>query len=507
MKKGILKLGVVLAIMVGIISSVNAVNLFAAQEKGKVIVSGGEVNEVGGSTSITYTFRVEQGTIMALRAHFSWDPTLMEFDSAQGNNTTVYDNETNGNMSIHMNNIGTQESGVTIKFKNVLPAGTTGTSVPINLDFHPAAGGMVEFGDENEDFALSDILMPTQMESSVRQVLPQIGVNIDPKTATVEKGKTQQFTATVVNDNSGVDFKVDGSSDSKIDGTGLLTVGANETATTLTVTATSKKDPSKFATATVSVIEPAKPTLSLDLTPETMTVLKGVANEILYTATPSVSEKTKVTYSVSGNQSKDTTISEKGLLKISADENAETLTVSATATNQATDPITVTKTATVKLVDKLPVEIGLDISNTEVEQGGKKVFTATILNDEGAGVTWEVIGAKSKDTKITSNNLGRALNEKAELVVGADEVVGTKLTVIVTSKLDPTKSATATVMVKEKGKVTKPTPAPSAKPSTTPSSSGGVKTADTTNTGSLVGIMGLSFLVLGSVLIKRKSSN
>jgi len=505
MKKRLLKLGVVLAIMAGVISSVNAVNLFAAQEKGKVIVSGGEVNEVGGTTSITYTFRVEKGTIMALQAHFSWDPTLMEYDSATGNNTTVFNNTSNGNMSIHLNNIGFQESGVTIKFKNVLPAGTTAKSVPIKVEFQPSTTGLVEFGNEDEDFALADILMPTQVESSVNQVLPQIGVSIDPKTATVEKGKTQQFKATLTNDNSGVNFAVDGS-DSKIDANGLLTVGANESAKTLTVTATSKKDSSKVATASVSVKEAAKPALELTLTPDKTTVLKGEASEVQFSATPSVAKDTTISYSVSGSTSKDTTINEKGLLKIAVDESAATLSVTATATNKDTNPTSISKTATITLADKLPVEIGLDLSNIEVEQGGKKLFTASVLNDGGAGVTWEVIGAKSKDTTITPIIFSRALNEQAELVIGANEAVGNKLTVKVTSIADPTKSSTAIVTVKKKADVVTPKPTKPAQKASTAPTSGGVVTGDQTNSGLLVSIMGISLLFIGGIVIRRRKS-
>ena len=516
MKKGLLKFGLVLAIIVGVVSTVNAIDLFAASEKGAIIVSDGVVTEAGGSTSITYSFKVNQGTVDCLQAHFTWDSSLMTYDHDEMVNLKKYGKPADGNLSVYMDETGTTDAcTITIYFKNVLPSGVNGDSVPINVTFEDATTGFVEFGSKADGtppqgyYALSEILMPTAAQSSVRLVEPEVTISIDPTSATVEKGETQQFTATVVNDNSGATFKVDGGTDSKIDENGLLTVGANETAKELTVIATSKKDATKTVTAKVTVKEPAKPVLSLDLKGDKTSVLIGVASEVQFTATPSVSEGTQITYVVSGNKSKDTTISEKGLLTISADESATALTVTATATNKTTDPESISASATVNLVDKLPVEIGLDITNVEVEQGGKKVLTAIVLNDDGAGVTWEVIGAKSKDTKITPNTLARALSEKAELFVGADEEVGTKLTVKVTSKLDPTKSATAIVTVKEKGKVSTPAPSqtkPTAKPSTAPTSSGGVKTGDTTNTGLLVAMMGFSLLTLGSVVMKRKYS-
>ena len=506
MKKSILKLGLVLAIMVGVVSSVNAMDLFAAQEKGSVTVSDGIVTEAGGSTSITYTFGVNEGTVDSLQAHLAWDSSLMTYKSADVGNVITFGAPENGTLDIMLNLGSTTKScSVTLHFENVLPASSNAKSAPISLVFEEGTEGFVEFGSQasgNEFgyYALNEILMPTAEQSSIRLVEPEVSISIDPTSATVEKGKTQQFTATVVNDNSGATFKVDGGTDSKIDDKGLLTVGANETAKELTVTATSVKDATKTATAKVTVKEPAKPVLSLDLVPDKTSVLIGVASEVQFSATPSVSEGTKVTYVLSGNKSEDTTISEKGLLKISADESSRELTVTATATNKATDPESVTKTATINLVDKQPIEIGLDLVNTDVEQGGKKVFTATVLNDDGAGVTWEVIGAKSKDTKITAIALTRALNEKAELVIGADEAVGTKLTVKVTSLSDPTKSATATVTVKEKGKTDTTTPGKNS----TKAPSGGVKTGDTTNTGLLIAMMGFSLLTLGSVVLRRK---
>ena len=90
-------------------------------------------------------------------------------------------------------------------------------------------------------------------------VTPAINsVTVSPETAEVVKGKTQQFTATV--DKTGeiadtVTWSVN-STKSTISDTGLLTVGADETATTLTVTATSTADTTKSGTATVTVKVP-----------------------------------------------------------------------------------------------------------------------------------------------------------------------------------------------------------------------------------------------------------
>ena len=88
-------------------------------------------------------------------------------------------------------------------------------------------------------------------------VAPSItGITIDPTSAEVTKGNTQQFTATVTGEgefDDSVQWSVSGGTASTIDANGLLTVGAGETATELTVIAKAAADNTKTATATVAV--------------------------------------------------------------------------------------------------------------------------------------------------------------------------------------------------------------------------------------------------------------
>ena len=85
-------------------------------------------------------------------------------------------------------------------------------------------------------------------------------VTVDPATATVAKGASKVFTATVAGEgavSNGVLWSVAGSSavkaGTKIDEDGNLTIASNETNTALTVTATSKQDGTKTGTAAVTV--------------------------------------------------------------------------------------------------------------------------------------------------------------------------------------------------------------------------------------------------------------
>jgi hypothetical protein len=83
-------------------------------------------------------------------------------------------------------------------------------------------------------------------------------VTVNPATATVAKGRTQQFNATVTGTNNPaqtVTWTVTGGGNgTSINPSGLLTVAANETAETLTIRAVSTVDAKQSGTATVAVI-------------------------------------------------------------------------------------------------------------------------------------------------------------------------------------------------------------------------------------------------------------
>lgn len=80
-------------------------------------------------------------------------------------------------------------------------------------------------------------------------------VTVAPATATMAKGDSKAFTATVTGEGivrGDVEWSQDGTKSSITDN-GVLTVGAAETKTSITVTAKSKQDNSKTSTATVTV--------------------------------------------------------------------------------------------------------------------------------------------------------------------------------------------------------------------------------------------------------------
>jgi predicted RNA-binding protein with TRAM domain/stress response protein SCP2 len=101
---------------------------------------------------------------------------------------------------------------------------------------------------------------PTEEEDAAPKVT---GVTVSPASAEVEKGATLQFTAAVAGENSPaqtVTWSVIGGADgTSINSSGLLTVAAAETASSLTVKAVSTEDSGKSDTAAVTVKAPPAP--------------------------------------------------------------------------------------------------------------------------------------------------------------------------------------------------------------------------------------------------------
>ena len=148
-------------------------------------------------------------------------------------------------------------------------------------------------------------------------------------------GQPQQLRATVIGSvgvPQDVEWTVAGSSGgSFISDTGLLTVGVNETAAFLTVTATSKADLSKSASVKLRVVE--RPVVSevriTSPAPPVELPKGGVQRFSAEVSGTNVSQE--VTWRLEGNQSNQTVINEDGALIVGPDETASQLKVIAEA--------------------------------------------------------------------------------------------------------------------------------------------------------------------------------
>jgi len=83
-----------------------------------------------------------------------------------------------------------------------------------------------------------------------------ISVAVSPQAGYVGSAQTLQLTATVMNDTSGVTWSVGGTGGGTVDAQGIFTAPTVTQNTTATVTATSVKDSTKSASATVNIIAP-----------------------------------------------------------------------------------------------------------------------------------------------------------------------------------------------------------------------------------------------------------
>ena len=280
------------------------------------------------------------------------------------------------------------------------------------------------------------------------------GVIITPATAVVQKGNTQTFSAAVTGANNPaqtVTWSVSGntSAGTDINSSGLLTVGADETAATITVKAVSTADNTKFGTATVTVTNtplPPATVSSVTVSPSNGSVQAGETKTFMATVTGTNNPPQDVTWSVSGNSSIGTTISSTGVLTVGEDETAASLTVTATSafdnTKYGTATVTVTVTETPPPVPTVTA-VTVTPATAAVQKGNTKTFSASVTgtNNPSQDVTWRVDGKLSSNTAISSGGV---------LTVGSDETAST-LTITATSTLDSTKYGTATVTVTHTG--------------------------------------------------------
>jgi uncharacterized protein (DUF1800 family) len=193
-----------------------------------------------------------------------------------------------------------------------------------------------------------------------------IAVSINPTSATVNTGATQQFTATVTGTaNTAVTWQVNNvtggnSTTGTISTGGLYTAPAAVPANPVTVTAVSQADNTKKATATVGINTPP-PVVAISISPTVASLATGATQQ--FNATVSGTANTAVTWqvnNVTGGDPSNGTITVNGLYTAPVAIPAGGITV--TAVSQA-DP-TKKATANVSIVDPQLVTLGRFLDQT-----------------------------------------------------------------------------------------------------------------------------------------------
>ncbi len=256
--------------------------------------------------------------------------------------------------------------------------------------------------------------------ATVTLVAP-ISVSVSPTSGgTLYQGQSEGFTATVLNTpNLAVAWTVSPNVGS-VSSIGVYTAPASVASSQMvTVTATSVADPTKSASAVITL----SPPVSVSVTPTSGGTLYQGQTEG-FTATVLNTPNLAVTWTVSPNVG---SVSSSGVYTAPAVVTSSQV-VTVTATSVA-DP---TKSASATLTLSLPVSVSVTpTSGGTLYQGQTEGFTAVVLNTTNLAVTWTMnpnVGSVSSSGVYT-----------APAVVTSSQVV----TVTATSVADPTKSASA----------------------------------------------------------------
>ncbi len=306
---------------------------------------------------------------------------------------------------------GTANTAVTW---TVDPASGGGTVSASGLYTAPATAGSYKV-------IATSVADPARSATALVTVNPAgaVAVSLTPTSATVSPGATQQFTATVTGSaNTNVTWSVTGgNANGTVSATGLYTAPANSGS--YSVVATSVADPSKSATATVTVNAPITVTVS----PAGLTVPTGTTQQ--FTAAVSGTANQNVTWTIVEGAAGGT-ISASGLY--TAGPTQSTYTIKATS---VADP---TRSGTVAVTVGPPaVTVTVTPATVSLASGTTQQFTATVTNTGNTAVNWSVVEVGGGT--ITASGLYSA------------PATGATYHVRATSVADPTRFGTATVTV------------------------------------------------------------
>jgi len=225
----------------------------------------------------------------------------------------------------------------------------------------------------------------------------QVSITISPTSATVSASGTQQFHASVTDSsNTSVQWEVNqapgGSSQTgTISNGGLYTAPPTTTPLQVTVTAVSQADPTKIASAAVTV-NPINvpPGISVTISPTTATL--AISTNQQFTAAVTGTNNTSVTWSVDGVAGGNTTvgtINTSGLYTAAATAGGHTVTATSVADN------TKSASATVAVIS-----LSVSPSSVNLAPKGVQQFTAAVQGTTNTAVSWSVNGVAGGNNTV-----------------------------------------------------------------------------------------------------------
>jgi len=272
-----------------------------------------------------------------------------------------------------------------------------------------------------------------------------VAIVVSPTSSTVTAGATQQFTATVTgNSNRAVTWSLKGSGCSgaacgTISAGGLYTAPSSvPSPATLQVTVTSVADPTKSASAGVSVV--VATAILMSISPTGASVPTGGTDS--FTAAVTGTSNTTVAWSLTGAGCSGSACGTLATSSLRAVYTAPVIapsppSVSIVATSMA-DP---SKTASANVTIVPVVVVTVTPASTSVATGATQQLSASVVGTSNTAVTWTVQGAGCSSAACgTVNGAG---------VYTAPSTVPSPSTVSVTatSTADPSKTGSASIVI------------------------------------------------------------
>jgi hypothetical protein len=266
----------------------------------------------------------------------------------------------------------------------------------------------------------TSVASPTKSASASISLTPAVSVSVTPGSVNLGQSQIQSFAASVANSsNTSVTWSLSPAVGS-ISAAGFYTAPAMiATAQTVTVTATSAADSTKFATVTLSLTPP----ISVSVTPGSVNL--GQSQIQSFAASVANSSNTSVTWSLSPAVG---SISAAGLYTAPGTmATAQTVTVTATSAADSTK----FATATISLTP--PISVSVTPGNSSLTAAQSIAFSAAVSNSSNSAVTWSVSPAVGT-VSATGVYTAPTFNSVAQTVA-----------VTAASAADPSKSATSNV--------------------------------------------------------------
>ena len=230
-----------------------------------------------------------------------------------------------------------------------------------------------------------------------------------------------------------------------------LNIGEGETATKITLVATSKSESAKSASVVIDVQEydgvVGAEITSVVINPLSAVIKKGHFASFEATVTGTGAFDRGVVWEIKGALSQETVLIDKTANSVSVligkKETASLITLVAKAAGDNT--MLSQADITVETVEPKITGVSLTPPAVEIVKGSTKSFEAKV-SGEGEfdeGVAWSITGAKSAQTKLSA-----AVGESVTLSIGENETA-TSITLVAKAAGDAAKSAEATITVKD----------------------------------------------------------